>query len=373
MTRPYQLLISAGEASGDLHAAGLLRALNERLPGLAVRGLGGPRLKEAGAELDLVYGDLALIGVAEALSKLGQVRRALRILDRALAGCDALVCVDFAGFNKLLARRARRRGVPVVYYICPKVWAWWPWRAAGLARLCDLMLVIFDFEEALWRSHGARAVFVGHPVPDYLPAPAPPGDFRRIALLPGSRPGELDKILPVMLGAAKILKMRDPALRFVLPSATDEIRELTATRLAALDGEHIVERVTGNFHAELARCGLALAASGTASLEVACLGVPQVLVYKTGLLTYLLGRALIRGPWIGLPNLVAGKGIVPELLQARLTPMGLAGAAWDLLADEGLRGRQREACLELRGRLGGGGAAERAANEIAGFLEGRRG
>jgi len=373
MTRPYQLLISAGEASGDLHAAGLLRALRARFPDLAVRGLGGPLLKEAGAELDLTYGDLALIGITGVLSKLDRVRRALATLDRALAGCDAAVCVDFAGFNKLLARRARRRGVPVVYYICPKVWAWWPWRAAGLSGLCDLMLVIFAFEEELWRSHGARTVFVGHPVLDYLPAPAPPGDVKKIALLPGSRPGELDKILPPMLGAAKILQKRDPALRFVLPSATDEIRELTAARLDKLDVDRLVERVTGNFHAELARCGLALVASGTASLEVACLGIPQVLVYKTGLLTYLFGRAVVRRPWIGLPNLVAGEEIVPELLQSRLTPEGLAGAAWNLLADESLRTRQREAGLELRGRLGGGGAASRAADEISKILEGRRG
>ncbi len=372
MARPYQLLISAGEASGDLHAAGLLRALRAKFPDLAVRGLGGPLLKQAGAELDLVYGDLALIGITGVLSKLGRIRRALSILDRALEGCDALVCVDFAGFNKLLARRARRRGVPVIYYICPKVWAWWPWRAAGLARLCDLMLVIFDFEEELWRSHGARTVFVGNPVPDYLPAPGPPGDISRVALLPGSRPGELDRILPVMLGAAEILQRRDPALRFVLPGATGEIRELTAARLDKLDMDHLVERVEGNFHAELARCGLALAASGTAGLEVACLGVPQVLVYKTALPTYLFGRAVVRCRWIGLPNLVAGRGIVPELLQSRLTPTNLAGAAWDLLADEGLRRRQREAGLELRSRLGGG-AAERAAEEISLFLEGRRG
>ncbi|MCX7021128.1 MAG: lipid-A-disaccharide synthase, partial [bacterium] len=259
------------------------------------------------------------------------------------------------------------------YYICPKVWAWWPWRAAGLARLCDLMLVIFDFEEALWRSHGARTLFVGHPVLDYLPAPGPPGDAKRIALLPGSRPGELDKILPPMLGAAKILVNRDPELRFVLPSATDEIRELTAARLDKLDVDRLVERVAGTFHAEVARCGLALVASGTASLEVACLGIPQVLVYKTGLLTYLFGRAVIRRPWIGLSNLVAEREIVPELLQSRLTPVGLARTAWDLLADESLRTRQREAGLELRERLGGGGAAGRAAEEIAGLLEGRRG
>lgn len=372
MARPYRLLISAGEASGDLHAAGLLRALKDRLPGLTARGLGGPRLKESGAELDLVYGDLALIGITGVLSKLGRIRRALSTLDRALEGCDALVCVDFAGFNKLLARRARRRGIPVVYYICPKVWAWWPWRAAGLARLCDLMLVIFDFEEELWRSHGARAVFVGNPVPDCLPEPGPPGDEKRVALLPGSRPGELDRILPVMLGAAEILHRRDPALRFVLPGATEEIRELTAARLDKLDTLRLVERVLGNFHAEVARCGLALVASGTASLEVACLGVPQVLVYKIALPTYLFGRAVVRCRWLGLPNLVAGRGIVPELLQSRLTPTNLAGAAWDLLTDEGLRRRQREAGLELRSRLGGG-AAERAAEEIYRFLEGRRG
>ncbi|HDR06099.1 MAG TPA: lipid-A-disaccharide synthase [Candidatus Coatesbacteria bacterium] len=372
MTPPYRLLFSAGEPSGDLHAAGLLRALSERLPGLAARGLGGPKLAEAGAELDLAYGDLALIGITGVLSKLGAIRRALVTLERALEGCDALVCVDFAGFNKLLARRARRRGLPVIYYICPKAWAWWPWRAAGLAKVSSLMLVIFDFEEALWRSLGVRAVFVGNPVLDYLPAPGPPGDAKRIALLPGSRLEEVQRILPVMLGAAELLKKRAPELSFVLPSAAAQIGEMTRARLDGLDTGRIVEPVGGGFHAELSRCGLVLAASGTAALEVACLGLPQVLVYKTSLPTYLFARAVVRRPWVGLPNLVAGEGVVPELLQSRLTAVNLAGAAWDILNDEGKRRRQREAGLRLRERLGGGAAA-RAAAELAGFLEGRRG
>ncbi len=373
MNRPYRLLFSAGEASGDLHAAGLLRALCERLPNLRARGLGGPRLTKAGAELDLDYGDLALIGITEAAAKAGQVHRALGTLEKALTACDALVCVDFGGFNRRLAKRARKHGVPVIYYICPKVWVWWPWRAAGLARLCDLMLVIFPFEAALWRAHGVRTVFVGNPILDYLPEPGPPGDPKRIALLPGSRIGELKHLLPVMLGAAEILKKRDPALRFVLPSATEEIGRLTQDQLAGHSDGNLAERVAGDYHAEIARCGLALVASGTASLEMACLGVPQVLVYRTGLLTSLFARAVIRHPWIGLPNLIAGEGIVPELLQARLTPANLAGVAWDLLADERLRVSQREAGLALRGKLGGSGAAERAADEVVNFLGGRRG
>ncbi|MCK4593647.1 lipid-A-disaccharide synthase, partial [bacterium] len=338
------------------------RSLRQRLPGVLARGLGGPKLAEAGALLDLAYGDLALIGVAEVLSKLRKVRRALGTLEKALTGCDALVCVDFGGFNQRLAKRARKRGVPVIYYICPKVWVWWPWRAAGLGKLCDLMLVIFGFEVELWRAHGVRTVFVGNPILDYLPEPGPPGDPKRIVLLPGSRIGELKHLLPVMLGAAEILKKRDPALRFVLPSATEEIGELTGTRLTRLRGDRLVERVTGDYHAQIARCGLALVASGTASLEVACLGVPQVLVYRTGLLTSLFARAVIRHPWIGLPNLIAGEGIVPELLQARLTPANLAALAWDLLTDERLRVSQREAGLALRGKLGGSGAAKRAAD-----------
>ncbi len=373
MTQPYRLLFSAGEASGDLHAAGLLRSLRERLPNLRARGLGGPRLTEAGAELDLEYGDLALIGIAEAAAKAGKIRRALGTLEKALTGCDALVCVDFGGFNRRLARLAHRRDVPVIYYICPKVWVWWPWRAAGLAKLCDLMLVIFGFEVELWRAHGVRTIFVGNPILDYLPEPGSPGDPRRIALLPGSRIGELKHLLPVMLGAAEILKKRDPALRFVVPSATEEIGRLTRDQLAGCSDGNLAEEAEGDFHAEIARCGLALVASGTASLEVACLGVPQVLVYRTGLLTSLFARAVIRHPWIGLPNLIAGERIVPELLQARLTPANLAVLAWDLLTDEERRVSQREAGLSLRGKLGESGAAERAADEVANFLGGRRG
>ncbi len=364
MVNASKVLLSAGEASGDLHAAALLRELRARRPSLSAVGLGGERLRDAGAELTLEYGELALIGFAEAVRRLGEVRRALGTLEAELDSVDAVICVDFSGFNKRLAARAARRGVPVVYYICPKVWVWGAWRAAGIARRCSLMLTIFPFEAPLWRHYGVAARYVGNPILDYLPAPAPPGDPRRVAVLPGSRTNELCGLLPVLDAAARLLRRRRPGLRFVVPSAAEDIRRSTREALAALPPGSPLEAVDGGFHEEIAACGLALVSSGTASLEVACLGVPQVLVYRVNTLTALFARAFIRLPWVGLPNLVAERTIVPELLQERLTPANLAGTADELLASPGLRAAQRSAGLEVRRRLGGPGAARRAAAAV---------
>lgn len=364
-----RIVFSAGEPSGDLHAAGVLRELRRRVPGLRARGLGGRLLAEAGAGLDLDYGELALIGLGDIPARLRSLRAAQRLLGKALDEADLLVCVDYAGFNRPLARRARRRGVPVVYYICPKVWVWGAWRAAGLASLCELMLPILPFEVELWRSAGARTRFVGNPVLDYLPPPGRPGDTGLVAVLPGSRDGELRQLLPVLVGAAWRMRDRRPGLRFLLPSATDEIRRRTLERLRLIDGGGILEPVEGDFHQVLRGCGLALTASGTATLEVACLGVPQLIVYRVDPLTELFARAVIRTPWVGLPNLVAGREVAPELLQAALTPSSLARRALELLGSPAELRRQREEGLRVRELLGGPGAAARAAAAIHDLLE----
>lgn len=372
MKRPPRIMFSAGEPSGDLHAAGVLAELRARLPDLAARGLGGDRLAEAGAELDLEYGELALIGLGGVLGKLRRIRQTQRMLERAFADVDALICVDYGGFNKGLARRAARRGLPVIYYICPKVWVWGAWRAAGLARSCELMLPILPFEEPLWRQQGVPTLYVGNPVLDYLPAPREPGDPERVAVLPGSREGELRRLLPVFEAAARLLRARRPGLRFVIPSATAAIHELTARWLAELDIE-ILEHVAGDLHGTIQNCGLALTASGTVGLEVACLGVPQLICYRVDPLTELFARTVIRTRWVGLPNLVAGRTIVPELLQDDLTPRSLAARTLELLENPELRLEQRNAGLEVRRLLGGGGAGKRAAAAIAGLLDKRLG
>jgi len=360
-----KLMFSAGEASGDQHAAGVLRALVQRQPKLRAVGLGGGELTAAGAELTLNYGELAIIGISGILKQAGRFRRALATLTTELISCDALICVDFGGFNKKLASRAHRLGVPVFYYICPKVWVWGSWRAAGFAKVCDRMLPIFPFEKELWESFGVPATYVGNPILDYLPEPKQPGDSKRIALLPGSRPGEIKTLLPIMLAAARLLKQQQPRLRFVLPSATEEINKLTENVLCELDDRELVERPgIGYYYPAIQSCGLALVASGTASLELACLGIPHLLVYKTSPATALFARSVIRQRWIGLPNLIAQRSIVPELLQNQLTPASLAGLTTEFLSDDQRRQQQRTEGLKIRESLGGGGAGARAAAVI---------
>jgi lipid-A-disaccharide synthase len=363
-------MFSAGEASGDQHAAQVLRALTQMQPEIHTVGLGGGELTAAGAKLNLTYGELAIIGISDILKQAGKFRRALATLTTELTSCDALICVDFGGFNKKLASRAHRLGVPVFYYICPKVWVWGSWRAAGFAKVCDRMLTIFPFEKELWESFGVPATYVGNPILDYLPQPKQLGNIGRIALLPGSRPGEISKLLPIMLAAAKLLRQRRSQIRFVLPSATREINELTEKTLCELDGRDLIERPgIADYYPAIQGCGLALVASGTASLELACLGVPHLLVYKTSAATALFARSVIRQNWIGLPNLIAQREIVPELLQNQLTPANLAGLAEEFLNDDHRRQKQREEGLLLRESLGGGGAGARAAAVILSEIE----
>jgi len=360
-----KLMFSVGEASGDQHAAGVLRALLQKEPRLQAVGLGGGELTKAGAKLTLNYGELAIIGISGILKQAGKFRRALATLTAELTSCNALVCVDFGGFNKKLASRAHRLGVPVFYYICPKVWVWGSWRAAGFAKVCNRMLTIFPFEKELWESFGVPAPYVGNPILDYLPEPKPPGSIERIALLPGSRPSEIKTLLPIMLAAARLLKQQQPRLRFVLPSANEEINELTEQVLSQLDDRKLVERpATTDYYPAIQDCGLALVASGTASLELACLGVPHLLVYKTSPATALFARSVIRQHWIGLPNLIAQRSIVPELLQNQLTAANLAGLATEFLTDDQRRQQQRTEGLKIRESLGGGGAGARAAEVI---------
>lgn len=374
-------MVSCGEPSGDLYAGALARELQLLDPHIRIRGLGGPRLAEAGGELLADYRGLTVTGLTEPISKIPRVFRTMRrIVGSAReARPDVLVVIDFPDFNFRLARRIKRLGVPVVYYISPQIWAWRPGRLNAIREFADLVLVIFPFEEAIYLRAGVPVRFVGHPLVDLvetvdrhaflrglnMPASAP-----TVALLPGSRPNEVRRILPDLVGAAVLISERVPGTQFVVARAPglaedlfDPIRPLEKSRWAIVDGQS---------DAVLSSADVALTASGTATVQTAIHDTPMVIVYRVSPMTYRLGRRLLTVDTFGMVNLIAGEKIVPELIQDDFKPAAVAEEAVSMLTDAVRRARIREGLARVRERLGGPGASHRAAEEILGIAK-RRG
>jgi lipid-A-disaccharide synthase len=363
----------AGEASGDLHGATLTRALVTLAPGLRVAGMGGARMAAEGVQLLERAEPVTVVGGTEALGRLPALWRAFRALRRQLRERRprVLVLIDFPEFNMRLARAARRLGVPVVYFIAPQVWAWRRGRVRAMSRDVSRVLAIFPFEVSVYQEAGVPVEFIGHPLLDVLPAldrDAARGglasrDETLVGLLPGSRDAEVRRHLPVLLEAARRIVARRPRTRFALApaSATPVSGVMAAVRTARVP----VQVVPGQAYRVMAAADLLLVASGTATLEAACYGTPMVVLYRLSSLSHAIARLLVRGvSHISLPNIIAGREIVPELIQGRATPDGLASAALGLLGDEAARTAQRLALLEVRTRLGEKGAGLRAARAV---------
>ena len=363
----------AGEASGDLHGATLARALGTLAPGLRLAGMGGSEMAAAGVRLVQRAERVTVVGGTEALGRLPALWRAFQTLRRHLRERRprVLVLIDFPEFNMRLARVARRLGVPVVYFIAPQVWAWRRGRVRAMARDVSRVLAIFPFEIGFYQEAGVPVEFVGHPLLDVLPpfdrAAARDGlaapDETLVGLLPGSRDAEVRRHLSVLLGAGSAILARRPGTRFVVPVA----RTIPAGPIrAAADASGLPGTVLpGDSHRVMAAADLLLVASGTATLESACYGTPMVVLYRLSWLSHALARLLVRGvSHIALPNIVAGREIVPELIQRDATPAGLAAAALRLLEDDGARAAQRLALREVRARLGDAGAGLRAARAV---------
>jgi lipid-A-disaccharide synthase len=375
MTR---LLVSCGEPSGDLYAAELVRHLRPERADLDVFGLGGDRLQAQGASLRAHVRELAVVGLFEVVSHLRRLRGVFRDL---LAEVDrkppaAAVLVDYAEFNLRLAAALRRRGIPVVYYVSPQVWAWRRGRLRDIRRSVSRMLVIFPFEEPLYREAGVPVRFVGHPLVD-LVAPAPErAAFLRplgldpdrpvLAVLPGSRAKEIAHNLPPIVAALRRIQAQRPRVQFLLAVAPSIEPASLAGRFAGVP----VHMVGGATHAVLGACDAAVVASGTATVEAALLGAPMVVVYRLSPLTYHLGRRLVRVPHYAMANLIAGRRLVPELIQSDFTPERVAAEALRLLEDAAVRDGMREGLAEVRQRLGGRGASARAAEEVRQVLDG---
>jgi len=366
-----RILIVAGEASGDLHGSHLVRQMRLLDPDLRFYGVGGKRMREAGVALTADIADTAVVGLTEVVKKIPAILRVRRALTRSLdTEKPALVIlIDYPDFNLPLAKRAKKRGVPVFYYISPQVWAWRKGRIDQIKNTVDKMAVILPFEEELYRQEGVDVSFVGHPLLDVVKARYSREEalrrfglkdgVRTIALLPGSRESEVDRLLPEMMKAAAMLDRKIPPLQFVLPVA-DSLPAQTVEDIVRPFGTKVA-LVRDDIYDAVATADLAIVTSGTATLETALLEKPMIIVYKVSAISYAVGRMVIRVPFIGLANLLAGKKVVPELIQAEASAERIAAEAIRLLASpERLASTKRE-LSRIRRNMGTEGAAERAA------------
>jgi lipid-A-disaccharide synthase len=374
------LLVSCGETSGDLYAAEVVRHLRAHRPELRVFGLGGDRLAGEGARLVAHVRDLAVLGLIEVVSSL---RRLHGVYRRLLAAVDrerplAAVLVDYSGFNLRLARALRDRGVPIVYYVSPQVWAWRRGRVRTIRDTVSRMAVIFPFEEPFYRAAGVPVTFVGHPLVDLVGAPDAAGlskehglkpDRPVLAVLPGSRRGEVARHLPPLAEAIARLEKTRPQLQILVAAAPHLDEALLARRLEGTSAR----LVRGRSHDVLAAASVAVVASGTATVEAALLGTPMVVVYRVTPLSYALGRPFVRVPHYAMVNLIAGRRIVPELIQRDFTPARVCVETLRLLDDPKQARRMRDDLAEVRRRLGAPGASARAAGVVQEVLSSRAG
>ena len=371
-----QVMIVAGEASGDMHGAGLVRAMHRLDPNLRFCGMGGRELRAAGVEILVDAAGMAVVGAVEVLSHLGEILRARRSLIARLHSDrpDLLILIDYPDFNLLLAARAKRLGIPILYYISPQVWAWRKGRVRTIRRLVDRMLVILPFEREFYARHGVAVDFVGHPLADTVRAALDRDQFARqhaidpartlVGLLPGSRSKEVATLLPVFLSAAERLEQAHPGrCTFLIPQASTIDRgQLDGAGLDAVAEQLDARVISADRYSMMAACDAVVAASGTVILELALLGTPTVAAYRISPHTYWMGRLLIRQiEYFTLVNLIAGREVIPELLQDAANPERIAHELERLLEDDNRRRQMQAGLAEVRDRLGEPGAAERAA------------
>lgn len=366
------LYFVAGEASGDEHGAALLRALRDLTPDWNFAGRGGPLMKQiAGGDFFDWTDAAAVVGLWEVVKRYGffreQFRLTLREIDRLRP--DAVVLIDYPGFNLRLARTLRKRSTTpkIIYYISPQVWAWNRGRIRQMARYLDLMLCIFPFEAGLYNQSGLRTIFVGHPMIGNLAArrTAEPRQPNLIGLFPGSRFREVRKIFPVMLEAARQISARQPAARFEVAAASPTLgTEMERVLSTSGFSPERMRVVTGDTAGIMQRAFVGIIASGTATLEAAYFRLPFVLVYKVSWLTYLVARLVIKTPYLGMPNVLAGREVVPEFIQHRAHPRAISQAVLELLNEPAKRALIIREFDSIVNNLGESGASEKAARAI---------
>ena len=368
---PIRFLLSAGEASGDMYAARLAAALQQRAD-VEIFGMGGPQMRAAGVEIVTDYSEVSVVGITEILSHLPSLIRAMRRIVSEAERRKPMFAIltDFPGFHLRLARKLKYRGIRNIYYICPQFWAWRPWRVRVVRRRFAQALCIFPFEEKFYADAGVPVKFIGHPLVGAVQASLDRGAFfreqnldlrnRLVTILPGSRAAELRQHLPVIHEACQRIH-REAHAQFVIAAAPGSnlgsFREGWPTGLP-------LKIVVGQTYNALAAADAAIVSSGTATIEAALLDVPMVVIYRVTPLTALLAKPLVRTPFFSMVNLIAGKRAVPELIQNDFTPDRVAAEVLRLLNDQGARETLRRELAQVRQRLGPPGAVDRAAEAI---------
>jgi lipid-A-disaccharide synthase len=368
------ILLTCGETSGEQHAARLVGAIKAIDPSCRVMALGGVALADAGAEIIYPLDRFAVMGFAEVLAKLPRIVALERSLGRLLAreGIDLFIPVDYPGLNLRLSRRAKAAGVPVFYFISPQIWAWGAWRLKRMKRSIDLMAVILPFEVDIYRNAGIPVVFAGHPLLDEIEtpdcpkeAPAPGAPFT-VILFPGSRRQVFERMFPVFCDAARRIRGRFGSAEFVVGLAP-----LMGDRAAIVPPDmRAFLRTTREGIGELEKAALALAASGTVTLQCALSGTPAIVSYRTSPISYAIGKSLVKIPWIAMPNVLARRRIVPELIQSEGTPDRIAEEAGSILGDPGRYRAMSADLISLRRTLEGQGGIRRIAEMALRMAEG---
>ncbi|MGR9106086.1 MAG: lipid-A-disaccharide synthase [Gammaproteobacteria bacterium] len=374
-----RVMLVAGEASGDHHAAKLFLALQKQLPGIRAFGMGGAHMRKAGIDVRYDSSKIAVIGLDGLIRGYPKIRNALRSMQK--MACeerpDLLICVDYKEFNFRLARHAKACGVKVLFYVSPQFWAWRPGRVRKYGQVIDHMAVIFPFEVPFYEAYQIPVSFVGHPLADAVHpsktrsealAELELDDTKPIVgLLPGSRPGEIKRLLPVMLLAARKLLENFPGMQFVLVQASSIDDRQIASLLKPGDPDLCITKE--NPYDAIQCCDAVITTSGTATLEVALLGVPMVITYKVTPITYWLGRLLVNIPFIGLPNIISGRKIVEELIQHRATPGAIAAEIRKILSDPDYAAAMSRNLWAVKDGLGEGGGIERLSSVAVGMLK----
>ena len=369
----YQFLIVAGEASGDMYGADVARRLFHKFPDCQIYGLGGQRMRDAGVQLEGDISKTAVIGPFEVVSSLASLYRVFRRLAERVETDPptAAILIDFPDFNLRLGQRVRDAGVPVVYYVSPQVWAWREGRLKQLRRFVNKMLVILPFEEEMYRKAGVDVEFVGHPLVDMVRATKSKEEFcaayeldpRKpiVALLPGSRRKEVRFILPTLCETAKLISKQKPDTQFVLPMASGLHRRSVEDIIRSQS----ITIVTNDTYNAVRYARAAIVASGTATLETALLGTPEVIVYRISQASWLVGKALLKVRLFGIVNIILGEEVVPELFQERMTPEEVSKITLRLMDDVWVQSRIRGNYEKLRRQLGSGNVSDRVVDAVA--------
>lgn len=382
MTQPSEkksLFIIAGEASGDLHGSLLLKQLCALRPSWSAFGIGGDKMQAAGLEKIVGIEDLAVIGFAGVVQKFFYFRRIFTQMKKLLTQRrpDAVLLIDYPGFNLRFAWEAKKLGFSVFYYIAPQIWAWWESRVQKLRECVDLLVPVFPFEEEYFQSHGVSVKRVGHPLLDivkpehdrtaFCASLSVPIEKKLFAMLPGSRPAEIKRHLPVMLEVAAEVAAHDSSILPVICRAPEIGRELIQTVIATSSIRDVL--VTSDTYSAIAAADIAITKSGTSTVECAILGTPFVVMYKTGIVNYHLARRLVKTPHLAMVNLIAQRTIVPEFIQQEATPELIVPVAKRLLQDQSYYQQIVDDLRDVREKLGPAGGAAQAAEIFVQWLE----